>query len=214
MRKLVFVCAGGFFLELLEYVSHDIENGNIKDIKVSGFIDEAKGISYDNVQNLGTISGYEPQQDDVFIIALGSPVNRSEIYKKLKRKNAKFLTYIHSSALVSPSAKVAEGAIICPYVIINALATVGENVSINVHSSVGHEAIVGESCVLSPYAAIGGSATLGDMSFMGTRTTIFPLVNVGAKSIVDTHSYVKMDAKEKSIISLRSEYKVIKNRLI
>jgi sugar O-acyltransferase (sialic acid O-acetyltransferase NeuD family) len=214
MKNLIFVCAGGFFLELLEYVTQEIESNHLENIKVKGFIDDAEGYVYENIDNLGSIVNYIPQDDDIFIIALGSPVIRSKIYLSLKNKGASFFTYVHSSSWVSPSAEIGEGTIICPFVIINANAKVSTNVAINVHASVGHEAIISESCVLSPYAAINGNSSLGAMSFMGTRTTIFPNVNVGSKCIVDTHSYVKVDAEDKTIISLRSEYKVIKNRLI
>jgi sugar O-acyltransferase (sialic acid O-acetyltransferase NeuD family) len=214
MKNLIFVCAGGFFLELLEYVAHDIKNNYLKNINIKGFIDDAEGYFYKNIDNLGSIVNYSPQDDDIFIISLGSPVIRSKIYLSLKNKGASFFTYVHSSSLVSPSAEIGEGAIVCPFAIINANAKVSTNVAINVHASVGHEARISESCVLSPYAAINGNASLGAMSFMGTRTTIFPNVNVGSKCIVDTHSYVKVDAEDKSIISLRSEYKVIRNRLI
>ena len=214
MKNLIFVCAGGFFLELLEYVSHDISNDHLKNLNIKGIIDDAEGLVYDNIHNLGSIIDYIPQDDDIFIIALGSPVIRSKIYLALKNKGASFFTYIHSSVWVSPSAEIGEGVIICPFSIINANAKVADNVAINVHASVGHEANIGESCVLSPYAAINGSASLGAMSFMGTRTTIFPTIKVGIKCIVDTHSYVKFNAEDKSIISLRSEYKVVKNRLI
>lgn len=214
MKNLIFVCGGGFFLELLEYITHDIKKNHLENIKIKGVIDDSEGLTYQNIDNLGAIVDYEPKENDVFIIALGSPVNRNKIYLALKSKGASFFTFIHSSAWISPSAEIGEGTIVCPFVIINANVTIAHNVAINVYASVGHEAIIDESCVLSPYAAINGSASLGAMSFMGTRTTIFPKVNVGIKCIVDTHSYVKFDAEDKSIISLRSEYKVIKNRLI
>jgi sugar O-acyltransferase (sialic acid O-acetyltransferase NeuD family) len=213
MNNLIFVCAGGFFLELFEYITYDIMNGHLENINIKGFIDDTEA-DYDNIEKLGSIADYVPQLGDTFIVALGSPVNRSKIYLELKNKGAVFFTFIHSSALVSPSANIGEGCIICPFTIVNANAEIAANVAINVHASVGHKARVGDSSVLSPYALINGNASLGSMSFMGSRTTIFPKVTVGSKCIVDTHSYVKVDAEDKTIISLRSEYKVIKNRLI
>jgi len=214
MKNLIFVCAGGFFRELLEYVTYDIKNNFLENIKIKGVIDDSEGENYENIEHLGSIVDYTPKNNDIFIVALGSAVNRNNIYLALKKKGANFFTYVHSSAWVSPSSEIGEGVVICPFSIINANAKVADNVAINVHASVGHEANIGVSCVLSPYAAINGGASLGELSFMGTRTTVFPKVNVGKKCIVDTHSYVKIDAEDKSIISLRSEYKVVKNRLI
>jgi hypothetical protein len=79
MKNLIFVCGGGFFLELLEYTTHCIKNNHLENIKIKGVIDDNEDISYPNVDNLGSIVDYEPQENDIFIIDLGSPVIRNEI---------------------------------------------------------------------------------------------------------------------------------------
>jgi hypothetical protein len=59
--------------------SHDIKNNHLENIKVKGVIDDNEDISYPNIDNPDSIVDYEPQENDIFIIALGSPVIRYEI---------------------------------------------------------------------------------------------------------------------------------------
>ena len=212
MINLIFVGAGGFFLELLDYVKQD--NIFDKNFILKGVLDDnLKSRTFD-LPHLGIVSEYEPQKDDLFLIAIGSVLLRNRFFEILKSKNAAFYTYIHSTAYVASSAHIEEGCIIAPFSIINARALLKANVAVNVHCSVGHESVVGISSVLSPYSAINGNAKVGDLCFLGTRATVYPGVVVGSKSIIDSHSYVKSSVKSKSIVSSRGEYIVLNNRLM
>lgn len=211
-QNLIIVGAGGFFLELYDYFEQDIQFKN--SINIKGVLEDSDVCSQNILPHLGWISKYEPSPDDIFIIAIGSSIGRSKCYDLLKSKNVNFLTYIHPSAIISNTAVIGEGCIIAPYTIINSHSKLGCNVVVNVHSSVGHEATIGSHSVLSPYSALNGKASIGSLCFLGTRATVFPRVSLGNKSIVDSHSYVKSDVPEKSIVSLRGEYVVVHNRLM
>jgi acetyltransferase-like isoleucine patch superfamily enzyme len=53
----------------------------------------------------------------------------------------------------------------------------------------------------------------GRACFLGTRATIYPRVRVGDRCEIDTHSYVKADIEDRMIVTVRGEYRVLKNRL-
>ena len=206
-KKLILVGGGGFFLEVSEYISAS------NDAYVFGYLAAKRSSGVLDVDYLGDVSQAENHTDCYFLITIGNPQTRSRIYNLLKDA-CKFYTFIDSRAIVSRSAVIAEGAVICPNVILNARCTLEPNVVINVNASVGHEAYVGESSVLSPYAALNGSSKIGKMCFLGTRATVFPGRILGDSCIVDTHSFVKSDVPEKSIVSTKTEYLVLKNRLM
>lgn len=214
MKNLIIVGAGGFFLELHDYISSDINNKVLCDIHLKGVLDDTKSDSGTPLPVLGAISTYTPEPDDVFLIAIGNALHRKRIYDLLKAKNANFFTYIHPTAFVAISAVIKKGCIIAPYAIVNAHALLEENVVVNVHCSVGHEAKVGFSSVMSPYSALNGCAEIGELCFLGTRATVFPRKILGDKSMVDSHSYVKTDVPARSIVSMRGEYVVVENRLM
>lgn len=212
MKNLIIVGAGGFFLELYDYLISDTNALGVLNLK--GLLDDNKTTSQTLLPYLGVIADYEPQPEDVFLIAIGNALARNRIFEMLKDKGAHFFTYIHPTAIVSKTASIGEGCIIAPQAVINASAVLNDNVVVNVHCSVGHEAQVGSSSVLSPYSALNGCAKIGELCFLGTRATIFPGKIVGNKSIVDSHSYVKADVPPKSIVSIRGEYIVVQNRLM
>lgn len=212
MKNLILVGAGGFFLELYDYLQADVQA--LQHIRLKGVLDDATDCAQQLLPHLGAVADYEPQADDLFLITIGNVLHRKRCYDLLKQKGAAFYTYIHPTAIVARSAEVAEGCILAPYSVVNARALVAANVAVNVHCSIGHESTIGFSSVLSPYAAVNGNAKVGDLCFLGTRSTIFPGKSLGDKGIVDSHSYVKSDAPEKSIVSLRGDYLVVHNRLM
>ncbi len=212
MKNLILVGAGGFFLELYDYLVTD--SAALATVQLKGVLDDAKDCAQQLLPHLGAVADYQPQADDVFLITIGNVLHRQRCFELLKQKSANFYTYVHPSALVAPSAVLGEGCIVAPYSVVNARAVLAANVAVNVHCSVGHESSVGFCSVLSPYAAVNGNAKVGDFCFLGTRATVFPGKSLGNKGIVDSHSYVKSDAPEKSIVSFRGEYLVVNNRLM
>ena len=214
MKRLIFVGASGYFLELFEYISKDIANNRISNLSIYGVLDDKKPSQTLPCSYLGNIENYEIQPEDIFIIAIGNVLHREKLFTVLKNKGACFYTYKHPTAIVSASADIGQGTIICPYTIINASAIVGENVSLNVNVSIGHEATVGSHTVVSPYAALNGNASIGKQSFIGSRSTVFPSISVGAFCTIDSHTAVRKNCEDKMILSERTAFLAIKNRFM
>ena len=185
MKRLIFVGASGYFLELFEYISKDIANNRISNLSIYGVLDDKKPSQTLPCLYLGNIESYDIHPEDIFIIAIGNSIHRQKIFHILNNKGACFYTYQHPTATVSLSSSIGQGTIICPYTIINASAIVQENVSLNVNVSIGHEATVGSHSLVSPYAALISIASIGKLSFIGSRSTVFPSISVGAFCTID-----------------------------
>ena len=205
---------GGYFLELHEYIESDIKTGVLSEVSIKGVLDDKRLLLSNGVPYLGPVASYVPKENDVFIIAIGNVNYRSDIYTDLKSKGAKFISYVHPSSIVSKSAILGEGCIVCPMSIINANAVLGSNVSINVNVSIGHGASVGSHSVLSPYSALNGDASVGEKVFIGTRSTVFPCVDVGADTVVDSHTAVRKTAGPKLLLSDRANFVSVNNRFL
>lgn len=214
MKNLIFIGAGGYFLELFEYISTDITKNIVMDLSIKGVLDDRKQTQTLPCSYLGNIDNYEIKSDDVFIIAIGNVLHRKNIFTILKNKGAHFYTYKHSTAIVSSSAVLGEGSIVCPYTIINARSIIENNVSLNVHVSIGHGATVGAHSVVSPYAALNGNASIGEQTFIGSRSTVFPSINVGALCTIDSHTAVRKSCEDKMILSEKTKFLAIKNRFM
>jgi UDP-3-O-[3-hydroxymyristoyl] glucosamine N-acyltransferase len=69
---------------------------------------------------------------------------------------------IHGSAVIHPSAHVAEGAAIGAFVQVGAQARIGARTALLSHVSIGAEARIGADCLLHPGVRIGDRVLVGD----------------------------------------------------
>ncbi len=87
---------------------------------------------------------------------------------------------VHASAVVSPSASLAEGSFIGPRAVVNAGAVVGRGVIVNSAAIVEHDCVLEAFCHVGPGAAMGGSAIAGQGSTIGLNASVLPGVRIGA----------------------------------
>ncbi|MBY7995835.1 acetyltransferase [Vibrio fluvialis] len=213
-KNLIFVGSGGYFKELYDYLRDDLDNGRHAGLNLKGIVAEIVPSEDTPLPFLSLLNEYELQQDDLFLIVIGQSAARKRIFDYLANKGAQFLTYIHHTALVSKSASIGEGTIVCPYTVVNANALVGRNCSINVHCSIGHDSVLGEHTVVSPYSALNGHAKVGSNCFIGTRSTIFPKIEVGPLVTVDSHTTVRNNIESKMLVTSSIKTIATKNRFL
>ena len=112
----------------------------------------------------------------------------------------RFLTLVHPTAVVAPSAVIGEGAIVCPHGIVSADAALGRCVLVNYHASVAHDAAVGDYGVLAPYATLGGFARVGADVFLGLHASVGPGRQVGDRSKVSANSCALADVPADTLV--------------
>ena len=69
---------------------------------------------------------------------------------------------IHSTAIVSPTAKIAENVSIGPYAVIEEEAEIGAATTIGAHAFIGRASHIGANCILHPRVTLYAGARLGD----------------------------------------------------
>ena len=69
---------------------------------------------------------------------------------------------IHSTAIVSPTAKIAENVSIGPYAIIEEEAEIGAGTTIGAHAFIGRASHIGANCILHPRVTLYAGVRLGD----------------------------------------------------
>lgn len=211
-QTVIVIGAGGFAQEIIDYLLA------LRTVTILGVVDDhfqgevpdsIKGIPF--LGNFKTAAQVYPQVS--FVVAAGKPRFREETCERVLAAGRALFTLVHPSAIVASDAEVAPGCIVAPFSIVNAGAKLDTGAVLNVFCSVGHGAHVGAYTVLSPYAAINGCGVTGRACFLGTRATIYPRVRVGDRCEIDTHSYAKSDVEDRMIVTVRGEYRVLKNRL-
>lgn len=224
-NRLVIIGFGGLGLELFDYIrsghfsGKETESTRRNDSSWSqiAYADDQDRTEIGEqlgVERIGNVADYVPRDADRLLVAVGYPIPRFRLWNELRAKSGSFVSFIHPTASVSSHAKIGSGTIIGPMAVVNAGAKIGDNVLVNCYASVGHGGVVGHHSVLSPYSSVLGDAKIGQECWLGTRASVFPQVVVGDRCTIDAHSFAKMDVPDGHIVRCRTEYQVIRNRLV
>ena len=127
----------------------------------------------------------------VFHAAIGDPKLRRE-WLELP---APRLTppIVHPSAVISPSAKIADGAFIGPGVIVNARADIGRGAIVNSNAVIEHDCVLAAFCHVAPGTVLSGAVKVGEDTLIGAGSVAIPGVRIGAGCTVGAGSVVISD---------------------
>ena len=199
-KRLLIIGAGGFGREVYALAT---ELAQTADWRIGGFLDAnpdaLQQYAYP-VEMIADPEQYTPEPGDVFICAIGDPATKVQLSVCLREKGARFVTLIHPSAIVGPNCKIGEGCIICAHAILTADVVVGDFVTINVFTGVGHDAVIGDGCTLSAYVAISGGVLAGKGAFFGTHATVLPKMTVGDFAKVGAGSVAVRSVPDKAVV--------------
>jgi sugar O-acyltransferase (sialic acid O-acetyltransferase NeuD family) len=200
--NVIVVGASGFGRELLQYVYDAYRNDPA--VRIKGFLDDDPA-KIDSIRKttgvdiVGDTLTYAIEEEDRFILSLGDPGLRRVLARRLARRGAKFISVIHPTAYLAPTARMGEGCIIGPFANVGSYAHLEDHVLLNLYSAVGHDAHVGAFCVFSPYAVANGGSQLGEGIFLGTHAAVTPNVRIGAGSKVAAGAVVYRDVPRRSL---------------
>jgi sugar O-acyltransferase (sialic acid O-acetyltransferase NeuD family) len=194
--RILVVGAGGFGREVVHWAR---DAWPAASSRIAGFL-AADGGGDGPLPVIADPDDFEPSPGDGLLLAIGIPMVRRRVAESLVSRGGRFLTLVHPSAMVAPSASVGEGSILCPYSIVSDAVRVGRFTLLNYHASLGHDASTGEFSVLSPYATLGGRAHVGPDVFMGLHTSVAPGRSVGASSKVSANSACLADVPAGSLV--------------
>lgn len=193
VRRILIVGAGGFGREVLLWARDACADH-------AGLI---KGFLSDNAQSLaahecdlpiiGDPTAFEPRPGDALLLGIGIPGVRRKVAEDLLARGAEFLTFVHPTAIVAPTASIGLGSIICPGAIVSDSAQLGLFGLVNYHGSLAHDSSAGDFAVLSPYATLAGGARIADEVFLGLHASVGPGVAVGPRSKVAANSCALSD---------------------
>ncbi len=179
MVPLIFVCAGGFGLEVAAYAEDVMRMGKERWM-LRGFLDDSKaiGAKHAGYPVLGrTDIAVDPEA--LYVVAVGSPEGRRTLTEKLAAKGARFATIIHPQSYVAATAKIGEGSVIAPMAFVAPEVRIGKQCVLYAQATAGHECQIGDYCVLSAYAGVHGLAQLGNGVAMGSKSYVAAKIKIG-----------------------------------
>ncbi|MBY0223489.1 MULTISPECIES: acetyltransferase [Sporosarcina] len=141
------------------------------------------------------IRAFDPSEVEL-VLGLGSvnlPYVRSTIFQHFKMLGYTFVTVIHPSAIIAPSAKVEEGCQIMAGSIMQTNSVIEENVILNTGTKVDHDCSIGCHSHIAPGVTISGGVQIGDTTHIGTGATIIQGIKIGSHVLIGAGSVVIND---------------------
>ena len=149
---------------------------------------------FDDNKNIQSLSGlpvrhnYDGEKPVIF--SIGS----NRVRKMLDDKwHTDYVTAIHPSAIISPTATVGEGSVVMQGAIIQTEATIGRHSIINTGATIDHECRIGDYVHVSPNATICGDSEVGEGTWIGAGSTVIQCVTIGKWCVVGAGSVVLHD---------------------
>lgn len=196
MKNLMIIGARGFGREVYQLADECIRAG--LQIKVSGFLDD-KNDTLDNYNNyppiVSSVENYLPQDDDVFICALGNPIDRKKYSQIILDKGGIFISLIHPSVRIGINSILGNGCIVNNNVILSCDVKIGDFVVLMPSSVIGHDVSIDDYSHVGSFAFMGGFSKAGKCSVLHPGSKILPHKLVGENSIVGAGSVVIRNVK-------------------
>ena len=200
MYNIIIVGAGGFAREVYYWANDTFSKDNYK---IKGFLSyNQKDLDGYNIKVgiIGNDDNYKIEENDRFIIAIGDIGIKKRAVNRLKKRGAKFISLIHPTAIIIPTAKIGEGVVICPYCLVSDDVQLDDFVMMNTYASCGHDVQVGKYCILSPYVALNGFVKLENEVFVGTHATVISYKKVGFQAKISANSVVMRNVPSKCMV--------------
>lgn len=107
---------------------------------------------------------------------------------------------IHSTAVISSSAKVGEGSQVLANVVLAADAIVGALCIINNSANVDHECVINDGVHIAPGAVLCGCVEVLDNAMIGAGAVILPRIRVGEGAQIGAGAVVTRDVVAGAVV--------------
>lgn len=129
-------------------------------------------------------------------LGIGSNKARKAVFEKLKKSCFEMPALIHPSAVISPSARIAEASVVMPNAVVNAYAAIGIGCIVNTAAVIEHDCALGDFVHISPNAALAGGVSVGEMSHIGIGASVIQLIKIGKECIIGAGAAVICDISD------------------
>jgi sugar O-acyltransferase (sialic acid O-acetyltransferase NeuD family) len=195
-RRVVIVGAGGHAREVLEILWACRRGG--EDVEPLGFVHDAAGdaaAALNGLPVLGTFEWLARARIDGLsaICAVGTPAVCERLALRVRGLGIPVTSAIDPDAWIAVTARLGDGVMVFPRVVINANAEIGDHTTLNVAASVSHDARIGRFASVGPGARIAGNVCVGERCFIGMGASLIQGVSVGEGSVIGAGAVVLDD---------------------
>lgn len=188
--------AGGLGRELESWYDDSLFSN---EYRLKGFVDDNNDALVDinnDYSILDSFKGGQIWKGNSILIGVSSCEFKKNAYFILKENNCKILAFKHDTSIVGKNSKLGIGYVLCPYVIVSCNVKLGNLVTINIGSQIGHDVVIGDYTSIMANVDIGGGALIGDNVFIGSNAVILPGVKIPDNTRIGAGSVVLKSIKQ------------------
>lgn len=177
-----------------------------RDLELAGILDD--GLEKDHqvmgLPVLGTLEDMSSLARDgvgFAVLGIGSLFDlpaRLKLVARAEQAGLKFLTIIHPSAVVEPSASLGQGVQIHAGAVVSADTVVHDHAVINTSAVVSHDCVIERNAHIAPGAILAGAVKVGCNALVGMGTTVFIGVTIGDNVVINNGQNIFNDHFEKA----------------
>ncbi|MCK9210226.1 MAG: acetyltransferase [Ignavibacteriaceae bacterium] len=152
------------------------------------------------LRNTDEAKEYFKNIDNKFVLGVGNPKTRYELYKKFESIGGHITSITaHSVEMGSYGLNIEIGVNIMQGTIITNDVHIQMGSLINLNCTIGHDVIIGKFCELSPGVHISGRVVLGDFCSVGTGAVVLPNIKIGKNCSIGAGAVVNKDLPDNSV---------------
>lgn len=177
MKDLIIVGAGGMGRKVFPFLREINEGGKWN---ICGFIDDdihaLDGVKCD-LPILGTISGWKPKKNQVFVMGISEPKTKKIVAENLKAKGAVFISIVSKQAILGDYIEIGEGSVILTPYNIECGAKIGKFVTV-LGSTLSLDGEIGDYSTTAGFANLT-NAKIGKGVYVGSHVVIIENLTIG-----------------------------------
>lgn len=165
-------------------------------LPVAGFLDDDPalvGAERLGLPVLGPIESWPAHAPAALSMALGDNHARQRVAGRLSLPAARWISAVHPTAVIAPSARLGSGVVIAARAVINPDAVVGDFAIVNTGATVDHDCELGAFCHVAPGVSLAGGVRVGEGTLIGVGASCIPYRAIGAWSVVGAGAVITRD---------------------
>ncbi|WP_195806612.1 acetyltransferase [Winogradskyella helgolandensis] len=202
---MIIVGAKGFAKELLQIVSIDL---GLPDDDIVFFDNVSTDLPFKIYDRFKILTSFEAvttylskSEDKSFILGLGQPKLRKDLYQKFIELGAQPVSVISKNAEVGNfDVNINKGVSILSGAKVSNSVEIGKGCLIYYNTIITHDCSIGDFVEVSPNVTILGRCRIGNHTSLGASSVILPDVTLGSNVIVGAGSVVLNDVPDYSTI--------------
>lgn len=144
----------------------------------------------------GSLDDHVPAPDELFVIGVGKPELRRDIFFELKSRGAQLMNLVHPWSSVNETVVMGEGNIFQRGCTIFCNAVIGNGNYINGAANMAHDTSLGDFNFLGPHAILLGHSHIGSCNYVGTRCTLLEYAGMGNGNMLAPGSILYKGCKD------------------